>query len=103
MYDFYFYEGKNNNESVNNDCGNCGALRDLVLFVQFKNREKHPWRSVNFKPATLLKLTLLHGCFSPFSNFTNSTKSRSAPHLKSQNNFGSWYHLSESSRRLQYE
>ena len=25
----------------------CGALRDLVLFVQFKKPEKHPW-SVNF-------------------------------------------------------
>ena len=25
----------------------CGALRDLVPFVQFKKREKHPWRSVN--------------------------------------------------------
>ena len=24
----------------------CGALRDSVPFVQFKNREKHPWRSV---------------------------------------------------------
>ena len=24
-----------------------GALRDLVAFVQFKNRQKHPWRSVN--------------------------------------------------------
>ena len=24
----------------------CGALRDLVAFVQFKKREKHPWRSV---------------------------------------------------------
>ena len=24
-----------------------GALRDLVAFAQFKNREKHPWRSVN--------------------------------------------------------
>ena len=50
----------------------CGALRGLVPFVQFKIREKHPWRSVNFskiadlKPATLLKLTLLHGCFSRF-------------------------------------
>ena len=45
----------------------CDALRDLVPFVQFKKREKHPRRSVNFskvtgfKPATLLKLTLLHG------------------------------------------
>ena len=26
----------------------CGALRDLAPFVQFKKREKHPWRSVNF-------------------------------------------------------
>ena len=24
----------------------CGALSDLVLFVQFRKREKHPWRSV---------------------------------------------------------
>ena len=24
------------------------ALCDLVPFVQFKKREKHPWRSVNF-------------------------------------------------------
>ena len=27
---------------------NCDALRDLVPFVQFKKREKHTWRSVNF-------------------------------------------------------
>ena len=26
----------------------CDALRDLVPFVQFKKREKHPWRSVTF-------------------------------------------------------
>ena len=26
----------------------CDALRDLVPFVQFKKREKHLWRSVNF-------------------------------------------------------
>ena len=24
------------------------VLSDLVAFVQFKKREKHPWRSVNF-------------------------------------------------------
>ena len=29
----------------------CDALRDLVAFLQFKNREKHPWRSVNFSKA----------------------------------------------------
>ena len=59
-----------------------GTLRDLVLFVQFKKREKYPWRSVTFsKVAILLKVTLLHGCFSRFLNFTNSTKSRNAPHI----------------------
>ena len=26
----------------------CGALHDLVPFVQFKEHEKHPWRSTNF-------------------------------------------------------
>ena len=25
----------------------CDALRGLVSFVQFKKREKHPWRSVD--------------------------------------------------------
>ena len=40
----------------------CDALRDLEPFVQFKNREKHPWRSVTLllRPATLLKVTLVH-------------------------------------------
>ena len=57
------------------------ALRDLLPFVQFKKREKHQWRSVAFskvtcfKPATLLKVTLLHRCFSRFLNCTNGTKS----------------------------
>ena len=26
----------------------CDALRNMVSFVQFKKREKHPWRSVSF-------------------------------------------------------
>ena len=26
----------------------CAVLCDLVPFVQFKKREKHPWRSANF-------------------------------------------------------
>ena len=26
----------------------CGALKDLVAFVQFKKCEKHLWRSINF-------------------------------------------------------
>ena len=34
------------------------------------------------KPSTLLKLTLIHGCFSRFLNCTNGTKSRNAPQLR---------------------
>ena len=48
----------------------------------FKKCEKHPWRSVTFsKVAGLLKVTLLHRCFSCFLNCTNGTKSRRASHL----------------------
>ena len=61
----------------------CDVLRDLVPFVQFKKREEHPWRSVTFsKVAGLLKVTLLHGCFSRLLNCVNGTKSRHAPHVK---------------------
>ena len=36
---------------------------------------------VRWKPATLLILTLLHGCFSRFLNCTSGTKSRNASHI----------------------
>ena len=36
---------------------------------------------VKLQPATLLKVTLLHGCFSRFLTFTNDTKSRKASHI----------------------
>ena len=26
----------------------CDAFHDLVPFIQFKKREKHPWRNVTF-------------------------------------------------------
>ena len=58
----------------------CDVLRDLVSFVQFEKREKHPWRSVTFSKA-LLKVTLLHGCFSRFLNCTHDTKSRNASQI----------------------
>ena len=45
-------------------CTICGTLRDLVPFVQFKKREKHPW-----------------GVFCTFLNCTNSTKSCNASHM----------------------
>ena len=56
------------------------VLRDLVPFAQFKKCEKHPWRSESCRlsPVTLLKVALLHGCFSSFLNCANSTKSRKA-------------------------
>ena len=39
-------------------CSCCGALRDLVLFVQFKKREKHPCRSVAFSKVPDLTCNL---------------------------------------------
>ena len=33
------------------------------------------------KPATLLKVTLVHGCFSRFLNCRNGAKSRNASHI----------------------
>ena len=56
------------------------AISDLVPFVQFKNREKHPGRSVTFS-TLLLKVKLLHRCFSCFLNYTNGSKSRKASHI----------------------
>ena len=53
----------------------------LVPFVQFKKREQHPWRIVTFRPAILLKVTLLHRCFSHFLNCTNGVRSRKASHI----------------------
>ena len=57
----------------------CGALRDLVPLEQFKKREKNPRRRL--QPATLLQLTLLHGCLSHFLNCAHGTESRNAPHM----------------------
>ena len=59
----------------------CDALRDFVPFAQFKkceNTHAGVLLLVSFRPnpATFLKVTLLHGCFSRFLSFTNGTKSR---------------------------
>ena len=48
--------------------------RDLYYLYNLKNMKENPWES-----ATLLKVTLLHGCFSCFLNCTNGTKSRNVP------------------------
>ena len=31
----------------------CDALRHLVSFMQFKKREKHPWRNVTFSSGPI--------------------------------------------------
>ena len=60
----------------------CDALRDLVPFVKFQKREKHPWRSISFcKVATLIKIKLLHGCFPRFIHYINGTKSCKSSHI----------------------
>ena len=56
------------------------CVERLVAFVQFKKREK----GLNLQPATLLKLTLFHECFSRFSNCTNATKSRNASQIREE-------------------
>ena len=49
-------------------------MRDLVPFIQFKKREKHPWRSVTFSKVTGY-------FFLRFLNCTNGAKSRNASHF----------------------
>ena len=44
-------------------------------------------------PATLLKLTHFHGCFSRFLNCTNGTKSRNASHMWTSCKSKSWQEL----------
>ena len=43
-----------------------------------------------------VKVTLLHGCFSPFLNCTNSTKSRNASHTKAPKCFHNIFEVLES-------
>ena len=52
------------------------ALRNLVPFVQFKKREKHPWMSVTFSKLLAISLIviLLHGCLLCVLNCTSGTK-----------------------------
>ena len=52
----------------------CDALRDLAVFVQFKKREKHPWRSVT-------KSSTPPWVFSRFLDYAHGTKSDKASHI----------------------
>ena len=60
----------------------CDTLRDLVSFEQFRNvKNTHGGELLLVRPATLLKETLLLGCFSRFSNCTNRNKSSKVSHM----------------------
>ena len=61
------------------------ALRDLVPFVQFKKREKHPWRCVVFSKVAACNFTKSNTppwVFSLFANCADGTKSRKASYIK---------------------
>ena len=57
----------------------CDALHVLVSFVQFKKREKHPWRSVTFSKVG--GKSTPPWVFSRFLNCTNDIKSHNASHV----------------------
>ena len=64
----------------------CGALRDLVPFVQFKKREKHPWRSVTFSKVVgfslhFTKINTPPWVFFTFFELYKGTKSRNASQI----------------------
>ena len=46
-------------------------MRNFIQFVQFKKREKHPWRSVASVKLQACRGTLFHGYFSRLLNCTN--------------------------------
>ena len=49
----YNFRKKGQRSIVERSIGLEYALRDLVPFVQFKKREKHPWRSITFSKVRL--------------------------------------------------
>ena len=71
--------------NLNHENIHSGAFRDFLPFVQFKKREKHSCSVLHSECyfQYLLKVTLLHRCFSRFLNCTNGTKSRNASHIHS--------------------
>ena len=70
------------------------ALRDLVPFVQFKKREKHPWRCVVFSKVAACNFTKSNTppwVFSLFANCADGTKSRKASYIKFWHLICVWY------------
>ena len=61
----------------------CANWYHLYNFKNFKNTQGGLLLSVNLKPATSLKVTFLHVCFSRFLNFTNGINLCKASHFYS--------------------
>ena len=53
----------------------------LTIYKDDRSSRLNVLQNFLLKPATLLKLALLHGCFSIFLNSTNGTKSDKASHM----------------------
>ena len=53
----------------------------VTILVTFSAIWYHLYHLKKIKPATLVKVTLLHGCFSRFLNYTNVAKSSKGSHL----------------------
>ena len=87
----------------------CRCFAKFGTIVQFKKREKQQWRSLTFsevtgfQPATLLKVTLLHVCFSHFLNCTNGTKSRNTSLVSLIVHGGRWLQLRFLSCQCRFE
>ena len=62
----------------------CNALRNSVPFLQFKKREKHPWRSVTCSKVAgfFTKSNTPPWVFFTFLKFLNGTKLRKVSHVK---------------------
>ena len=60
----------------------CAIWYHLHNLKNVKNTHEGVLILVQLQAATLLKLRLLHGCFSRFLNFTNGTKSRNHKYSK---------------------
>ena len=53
----------------------------LNHLYNLKNVKKHPWMSVTCSMQASANITLLHECFSSFSNGTIGTESRKGSHI----------------------
>ena len=83
---WFLIPGSSVNQKLFRSLTKYGDLRGFVPFVQFKKHENTHGVvlllvSCWLKPVTLLKVTLLYGCFSYFSNSANGIKLHKASQI----------------------